>query len=452
MKRLIIAVLFVAAPALAQQQPAVIKTAPSGNEMGMVTRQAGPVQCNAGTNLNTSTLATEATLAGVKAGTDKIPASPATDRATASAPFSMRLSDGAAFYAALAEATFTGRVGEVQSTPTVNTLLGRLKSIEDKLDALQTELNQKTEPANTQTVSGTVTATGPLTDTQLRATAVPVSGAFFQLTQPVSIAATVTTSDTHTTAAAPLSVRPTDGSAFYDIVKTGQLPAALDASGGVKTHEVGTANVSVQNATIAVTESGAWTFDQTKVNGVTVSTNNGAADTGTQRIVIAQELTYSAGTTAATATAAGTGVFFSICGSASKTIRIQRLSISGTIATGAKNGDVVLKRTSTATSGGTATTLTAAPFDSNNASATAVAKFYTVLATAGTMAMVVDSGEMYLPLTGTGTSATPLWFRWRDTDSEAPTLRGTTQCLEANFGTTTTNAPSLLVSVAWTEK
>jgi hypothetical protein len=40
--------------------------------------------------------------------------------------------------------------------------------------------------AVTQPVSGTVTATGPLTDTQLRATPVPVSGTFYQATQPVS--------------------------------------------------------------------------------------------------------------------------------------------------------------------------------------------------------------------------------------------------------------------------
>jgi len=42
--------------------------------------------------------ATETTLAGIKIGTDKIPASPSTDRTTAAAPFSNRLSDGAAFY------------------------------------------------------------------------------------------------------------------------------------------------------------------------------------------------------------------------------------------------------------------------------------------------------------------------------------------------------------------
>jgi hypothetical protein len=84
---------------------------------------------------------------------------------------------------------------------------------------------------------------------------VPVSGAFFQATQPVSIAATVaisaaalplpagaateatlsslntkipaSPSTDRTTAAAPFSTRLSDGAAFYDSTKTGQLPAAL---------------------------------------------------------------------------------------------------------------------------------------------------------------------------------------------------------------------------------
>lgn len=94
---------------------------------------------------------------------------------------------------------------------------------------------------------------GPLTDAQLRAAVVPVSGAFWQATQPVSIAsmpttpvtgvffqatqpvsiagtvpvsgaltdtelraAVVPTSDNHTTAALPISVRLSDGAAFYN--------------------------------------------------------------------------------------------------------------------------------------------------------------------------------------------------------------------------------------------
>jgi hypothetical protein len=46
----------------------------------------------------------------------------------------------------------------------------------------------------------------------------------------------------------------------------------------------------------------------------------------------------------------------------------------------------------------------------------------------------------------------PFAWQWRDTDSEAPTLRGIAQCIEASFGTTTTNAPTLSVDVVWTEK
>lgn len=51
----------------------------------------------------------------------------------------------------------------------------------------------------TQPVSGTVTISNPgLTDTQLRASAVPVSGTFFQTTQPVSIASMPSTPVTGT--------------------------------------------------------------------------------------------------------------------------------------------------------------------------------------------------------------------------------------------------------------
>jgi hypothetical protein len=44
----------------------------------------------------------------------------------------------------------------------------------------------------TVTISGTPTVSGPLTDTQLRATAVPVSGTFWQATQPVSGSVSIT--------------------------------------------------------------------------------------------------------------------------------------------------------------------------------------------------------------------------------------------------------------------
>jgi hypothetical protein len=52
---------------------------------------------------------------------------------------------------------------------------------------------QATQPiSGSVSITGTPTVTGPLTDTQLRATAVPVSGTFWQATQPVSGSVSIT--------------------------------------------------------------------------------------------------------------------------------------------------------------------------------------------------------------------------------------------------------------------
>lgn len=199
-----------------------------------------------------------------------------------------------------------------------------------------------------------------------------------------------------------------------------------------------------------------WAVNQTQVNGVAVSVNAGVPDAGTQRVLLAQRRTYSAGTTLKTATAAGTGPFFTICGTATQTIRVKRFYVSGTVATAAVYGDVVLKKTSTATSGGTATALTRAPHDSNSAAATATVNYYTVLATAGTSVGIVGSQGAIFQVTGTVNTTQPmanLSFLWPGADEvEGITLRGTAQCMEANFGTTTTNAPTLQVSGTWTEE
>jgi hypothetical protein len=315
-----------------------------------------------------------------------------------------------------------------------------------------------------------------------------------------------------TTAGGPFSVRLSDGSAFYNAPTSAQLPGALDGSGFLKVHEQGTATVSgtvtanagtnlntsslaldatltgrlpagaspadnESNTNTSLSRAGVFNFvydgttwdrwpgdsinggkqNQTAINGVAVSVSNGAVDTGTQRVTLAQRVTYAASTTAKTATAAGTGPFFTICGSASKTIRIQQFIVSGTVATAAVWGDVVLKKTSAATSAGTATALTKVPLDSNSAAGTANAvNYYTVLATAGTLVGAIASQTELFPVTGISATLqpnpAPIEFKWRDQDSESPVLRGTAQCMEANFGTTTTNAPTLTVSVKWTEE
>lgn len=188
---------------------------------------------------------------------------------------------------------------------------------------------------------------------------------------------------------------------------------------------------------------------------VAVSVNQGAPDSGTVRTLIGQKVTYSGATTAKTATAAGTGPFFSMCGSATKTVRVQQLTIGGTVATAAVYGDVTLRKTSAATSSGTATALVKVPHSSTAAASTlALLNYYTALATAGTLVGTVGAQSAVFPITGTVAAAmAQLIFDWTNRqESEAPVLRGVAECLEAGFGTTTTNAPTLAVHVIWTEE
>jgi hypothetical protein len=180
----------------------------------------------------------------------------------------------------------------------------------------------------------------------------------------------------------------------------------------------------------------------------------GVSSATTQRVVQAQERTYAAATTAKTATANGTAAFLEVCGSASTTVRIQRIVVSGTVATAAVYGDLVVRKNSSALTGGTATTLTGTPYDSNSAAATATAKYFTALPTGGgTLVGTIHAGQALFPLTGTPATYEPQLDRaWRDTDAEIPVLRGVAQCIAVGFGTAPGNAPTLAVSVVWTEK
>lgn len=74
--------------------------------------------------------------------------------------------------ALLTEVIFTGRIGEVQATPTANTLLSRLKVIAD---------NQLADGHNVTVDNVSLAVTGTFWQTTQ-----PVSGTFWQTTQPIS--------------------------------------------------------------------------------------------------------------------------------------------------------------------------------------------------------------------------------------------------------------------------
>jgi hypothetical protein len=86
---------------------------------------------------------------------------------------------------------------------------------------------QATQPiSGSVSITGTAAVSGPLTDTELRATAVPVSGTFWQATQPVSASALPlpTGAATETTLAAVNGKLPA--------LDSGRLPVVLPAGGG----------------------------------------------------------------------------------------------------------------------------------------------------------------------------------------------------------------------------
>jgi hypothetical protein len=138
-----------------------------------------------------------------------------------------------------------------------------LASIDTKTPALSSgrvpvDGSGVTQPiSGSVTVSGTVTASGPLTDTQLRATAVPVSASALPLP---SGAAT-----DRATAAAPASVRLSDGTAFIATlpVSAASLPlptnaatSALQTTGNTSLSSIDTKTPALSSGRVPVDGSG----------------------------------------------------------------------------------------------------------------------------------------------------------------------------------------------------
>lgn len=125
-----------------------------------------------------------------------------------------------------------------------------------------------------------------------------------------------------------------------------------------------------------------------------------------------------------------------IQGSATKTLRIRNIRISG-VATAAGNMPVQIVRRSTAGTLGSAvlTAITATAMDTKYApvaSATAVVSTvgtanYTTL---GTSAGVISVGRLQMPAAGSGVAAVPIYFDYND---QSIVVRGTSDYICINF-------------------
>jgi len=162
--------------------------------------------------------------------------------------------------------------------------------------------------------------------------------------------------------------------------------------------------------------------------------------------------TYSASITALASAASCTDLF-TITGSATKTVRITRLEISGQATTAAAVQIVLLVR-SAANLTGTSTAPTLVPHDSASAAATAVVKAYTVNpGTLGTLVGNIKVAYVFLAAPATATvGSEPLFLDFGVRPSQAIVLRGTSQVLAINLNAATVTGGAFDINIEFTEE
>ena len=169
--------------------------------------------------------------------------------------------------------------------------------------------------------------------------------------------------------------------------------------------------------------------------------------------------TYSAAfspSSAGTAVAGSTTDFWCIAGSGTKTVFITLITLTGQSGAAALTGRINLVLRSSLDTGGTPTTITAVPHDSNNAAATATVTSFA--ANPGALGTAVATIKGYVDVVQSSAASMPggPFFGFQETwgsirGAQPLTLRGTTQaaCINGNAGTTLTNA---MVNVEWYEQ
>lgn len=192
----------------------------------------------------------------------------------------------------------------------------------------------------------------------------------------------------------------------------------------------------------------------------TGAANFGYGDAGaqTQRVISVPvdgtKATYRAASAAVFSSATTATDICTLTGSATKTVRLTKLRVTGVQTTQSEINLFYLKR-STANSGGTSTTLTAVPADSNDAAATATARTYTANPTTGTLVGNIDSFKFVIPVAAVGAN-TPQGAPPEEVFGNGPeraiVLRGTGEVFAVNLGSTTVTGGSFLCRFEWTEE
>jgi hypothetical protein len=241
--------------------------------------------------------------------------------------------------------------------------------------------------------------------------------------------------ETPTTTLEPIQV-----DSFGNVVIVGNIDSGVSDSGSpVKTG-------AVFNTTLPTVTNGQRVNSQADSNGRLIVTNTP---------LDGSKATYSASISELAIASAATDIF-TITGSATKTIRIIKITISGTQTTRSYN-DVVLLKRSTPNTSGTSTTRTAVRYDSSDAVATAVVQAYTANPTTGVLVGNFDTINMPFGIdtpTSPQSNGSLEVFSWNFGSGplKAIVVRGINEVVAINFNGQTLPGSTLDVSVVWTEE
>lgn len=155
------------------------------------------------------------------------------------------------------------------------------------------------------------------------------------------------------------------------------------------------------------------------------------------------------------AAANGTGSFFSMIGATNKTIAIHRLYIESPTMASPGFLNILVKKVSTAPTGGTATTLSNVVVDSScDDTAIAVVKVYTAAPTSGTSIGNIASARVFSHKATPNSDGlfTSMELFHADEMEDYIVLRDATEGIEAYFESSPGGAVTMMIRVEWVEE
>lgn len=147
--------------------------------------------------------------------------------------------------------------------------------------------------------------------------------------------------------------------------------------------------------------------------------------------------------------------FFNIIGSATKTVTVKRITVSGMTLTAVGYFTINAEKLSTASTGGTSTTLVATTLDTGNAAVSAVVKAYTAAPTKGSLVGTLRSWRALWQATVAAAGGVTDYYDFSFSDingSGGVVLRGIAQELALTFPVVLASAGTLSVDIEWTEE